>query len=269
MGYSEMVTPTQIENWSQELLGRSIKTMILRLTTEEARALRGLNSYALEMGDEPPQGAKATVDAIRQRIDEAAKEFPGGFFVRLGSRSPKDSWDGIRGGFLCRDGARAIHLLCDSERVCDDLGPAIALGISPAIVLREWMEIPEAGEFRTFVRDGRLVGISQYFYEGFYPEIARNEEAILKAIQEESERVIPLLPAKNMIVDYIVGAKRAATGEVLPGAVLLEINPFFGWTDPCLFDWQEDKFTEFEFRYNKEPVKKEEPDFGPILVAKG
>jgi hypothetical protein len=251
--YFDAVKVTHIENWAPELLARSIKTTVLRLSKGEAEALCGLNLYSLEMGDKPPQGARKVLAGVRKRIDEALEAFPGGAFVRLGSRSPKDSWEGIRCGFRCIDGARALVLLRDSERVYDDLCLARANGYLPVIVLREWLDIEPWREFRTFVKSRKLVGVSQYFYRDFFLEVCQNQAGLEEAIKEESRRVIPLLPCDDMVVDYVVGAE-AFGGRVLPGATMLEINPFGVFTDPCMFDW-EGAFGEFELRFREEPVK--------------
>ena len=41
-------------------------------------------------------------------------------------------------------------------------------------------------------------------------------------------------------------------------SLLIEINPYSSWTDPCLFDWAIDKFEKFEFKWLEEISKPRE-----------
>ena len=253
--YWNQVLPTHIENWPYELLHRSIPTRRMKLTPAQANALRTLNLYNRESGLEPiPANAERVLEEMKLTL--SALMFHDSF-VRLGSRSPKDSWEAAKIGFRSNTPSHAIRLLLDSERVYDDLRLAKRHDYLPSIVVREWQDIKEWQEFRTFIWDRKLVGISQYFYHDFYPEIQSRSQEIEDAIRKEAAIIAPLLPVDNVIADFFLGEIR---GELV--ARLLEINPYFRHTDPCLFDWDEPPHTNpFAFRYIERPVPKFDPSY--------
>jgi len=119
------------------------------------------------------------------------------------------------------------------------------------LVVREWINIKPWQEFRCFYRDRKLVGISQYNYlkREIFPEIANLAGSIEWAIKIKSETVAPLLPADNIVVDYIYKYKEHGN-ERISEVILLECNPYMIYTDPCLFNWSKDKFENFEFRFH-------------------
>ncbi|HOF50315.1 MAG TPA: hypothetical protein PLH22_01330 [Candidatus Colwellbacteria bacterium] len=173
--YWSLSLPTDIENWPPGLLERSIDTVFVRLTQEQATALIATNSYGLEMrGEKEPEAAAEVLDELRLILSNVISDrFPDGAFVRLGSRSPKDSFDGIIHGFKCHNGQRVLELLNDSERVYDDLALAKHHSYLPVLALRKWIDIADWQEFRSFVKNRKLAGISQYYYYDFYPGSSR------------------------------------------------------------------------------------------------
>ena len=107
--------------------------------------------------------------------------FPRGAFVRLGSRSPKDSWKGHREGFRVLPGTDPLRFILDaSERMHEDVMLALQHDYTPTIFVRQWVTIPRWSEFRCFMQGRKLVGISQYDYlEGkTFAEILRDPDVI-------------------------------------------------------------------------------------------
>lgn len=189
-------------------------------------------------------GLADKIDAILQQ-----RRFCHGAFVRLGSRSPKDSITAHKEGMRCQDGRKAIRLLLGSERVAEDLALASAYNYTPSIAVREWVNIAPWQEFRAFFKGRRLAGISQYFYRHGYPELQDETmlDNIRQSIEEAGEELTPFFPAEDMVADFIYcfhdyGSKR------IHQVRLLEINPYGPLTDPCLFDWSKDDFCALEFR---------------------
>uniref|UniRef100_A0A4W6F791 Translation initiation factor eIF2 assembly protein n=1 Tax=Lates calcarifer TaxID=8187 RepID=A0A4W6F791_LATCA len=54
----------------------------------------------------------------------------------------------------------------------------------PQLVLRKWSELIPGGEFRCFVKENKLIAISQRDYTQYYHHILKQEEQICQAIQE-------------------------------------------------------------------------------------
>ena len=153
---------------------------------------------------------------------------------------------------MCADPLR--FMLDCSERIYEDLLLAIHENYPPHIWVRQWAEIPRWSEFRCFMRERKLVGISQYNYiDGeVFPEIGRDAGTIRWAI---GEQFFPMFRKASHLNDVVfdvwvrVSTMRDNTRDW--SVKLLEINPFFSLTDPCLFKWSGDDF-DGSFRFNKE-----------------
>lgn len=252
MGYWESVLPTYIENWPAALCSMSIAQVDVPLTVEDATAL-GANQVELFEGFSDAKGIP-DISGIRSRVAKAVEKMPHGAFIRPGSRSPKDSWDGHRNGFKILPGEDPLRLLLDaSERIDEDLRLAIQHDYPPHIFVRQWMEIPRWSEFRCFMRDCKLVGISQYNYlqgESF-PEIAEAAGTIEWVIRDQFFPSFSKASHLDSVVfDVFLKRWTARDNSRVWEAKLLEINPFFEMTDPCLFCWK-DGF-DGSFRYNKD-----------------
>lgn len=238
----DKIKTTFIENWTKELHKHSVQTISFPLLEKEIRALIAFNYMTLEDGEIPSSQDEKSIKDLKLNIDYCLKAFPGGAFVKLGSRSPKDAWCASKNGFNCASSDKVIQLFCDSERIYNDLYQALRFNYTPHIAIREWINIKPWQEFRAFYKNYKLVGLSQYNYlrNNVFPEVAKKAETIEQVIKEKSEAIAHLLPIDNIIVDYVFQDDKV---------ILLECNPFIPFTDPCLFDWKEDTFDKFEFRY--------------------
>ena len=137
--YFDMVKPTYLENWPLALRVLSVDQVDVPLTVKEAGDLgSNVSEWSGCSGDPPLRD----ISSIVAKLEDAMGHFLEGAFVRLGSRSPKDSWLGFRKGFRCRNARKAIALLTDaSERMAEDLQLAIAQDYPPHIFLREWIDV--------------------------------------------------------------------------------------------------------------------------------
>ncbi|PIO29517.1 hypothetical protein AB205_0174850, partial [Aquarana catesbeiana] len=52
------------------------------------------------------------------------------------------------------------------------------------LVLRKWCELIPGGEFRCFVKENKLIGISQRDYTQYYDHICKQKEDIQRSIQK-------------------------------------------------------------------------------------
>ena len=238
---------THIENLATELL--EIPTIMFQLSQKELKTM--LDVFKGLMDNKPlSDDLGKRVDKIGERIDNIIKNnFPDGCFIKLGSRSPKDAWLINKYGMCCKDGKSAVALLFDSERIMDDLRLAEYNNYLPYIVLRKWIDIDPWREFRCFIRNGELVGISQYFYQSYFPEIIENKEDIEKVIKDKVKTIRSLLPTNTVIVDFVYNNDKTTT--------IIEFNPYDIDTDPCLFNWKQDTFRTFKFKHLTEEPNEE------------
>lgn len=228
--------PTFLENWPVALQALSIAQEDLALDLAEARALgSNIRHFGHWFGPGPP----LNLDSLALRLASALRRFPAGAFVRLGSRSGKDSDLAIAGGQRVHDAAAALRLLTDgSERIASDLRQCIARGYAPHLFVREWQPIAPWSELRCFMRQRRLVGICQYdcINLGPSPQLAALAPRVPPVIEQffvDFRRAVHL---DDVVFDVFLQTDVEAPRRLSPR--LLEINPFGPQTDAVLFDWR-------------------------------
>lgn len=159
--------------------------------------------------------------------------------------------------------ADVLHCFCSSDRVCEDDIP-LALSFAHRqwtqhMVLREWLDIPTEAEFRAFVLDGKLNGVSQYFTGAFFPKVVEQKHVILDLIRSLFDNIKSKVPVQPG--DYVLDlAINLDTGS----AHVIELNPFgrpdgLG-TGLCLFDRKNPKdlavlFGDLPFEFRVETEK--------------
>lgn len=226
---------TFLENWPSALRALSMQTRSFQLSEETRQAL--IDAFYDREGDFLPPEREADMSRIlgelSAALDECVRDFPDGAFVKLGNRSPKDSWDGMVDGFRVTSGEQALKMFLTSmERIYEDLRVATLADYLPTIQVRRWIDIPAWAEFRCMVKDRTPIGLSQYDYtEGAeYPEITGQAEAIQDALLAYLDtKVIPAMHLDDVVVDV------AFEHGDLARPILIEINPFGGLTNPCLY----------------------------------
>ena len=238
MNHFNLAKPTFIENWPGELCSLSIAQSNIVLSLDSMEAFM---NKMWESKNSP------YLDIIAEKLDDELQKFPKGVFIRLGSRSPKDVE--IKPIF---NGKEGLNLLLNSTRVFDDLCESFQNKYESNIFCRDWVEIPEWSEFRCFMKDRKLIGVSQYNYlKGvIYPEIKENEECIKIAIAYFFDYFKGVSHLDTVIFDVFLTYKKNINNSGIWEIKLLEINPFFEMTDPCLFDWRKKEEFKGQFLYN-------------------
>ncbi|XP_042242060.1 cell division cycle protein 123 homolog isoform X2 [Homarus americanus] len=194
------------------------------------------------------QGPK--LEEYSTKIRDAIKKLGGSAFPKLNWSSPKDAtWIALNSSLRCYTPGDVYLLLKSSNFVthdlttpfkdCDDVDVADP-SVDYCLVLRRWMEINPAYEFRCFVRNKELVGISQRDISQGYSCVGGDQVNIRNDIisfwRENIDDRFPLH-------DYVVDVYRPVKDHV----ILLDFNPFGETTDGLLFSWPELKGLE-DFR---------------------
>ena len=245
--FAERICPTFIENWPAALRDLSIRTLDLEVPEAELHAAVSYTRYRSWFHNLRPF---QNLDGLRDRLERGLAVFPDGAFLRLGSRSPKDAHYAREIGLRVRSAADGLALLTThSRRIAFDIRCALDYSYLPRLFLREWLTLPAWTEFRCFVEDGRLVGISQYDhrYLGPAPEIHRHAGAIEDSIRCFFEEIRPLLHLPSVVVDVFLDPE-AATEDRFETR-LLELNPFIVQTSPAMFSWAREGDFDGSFRY--------------------
>ncbi|WP_231564846.1 cell division cycle 123 family protein, partial [Paracoccus halophilus] len=90
------------------------------------------------------------------------------------------SWKSPRIQILASYQSRGVlYTICsENERVARAIAAHLSSETSLFLHLRKWHDIPLWSEFRIFIRDRRVIGISQYHHQSGFAEIPANERAI-------------------------------------------------------------------------------------------
>ncbi|KAF7246701.1 hypothetical protein EYD10_07390 [Varanus komodoensis] len=125
-----------------------------------------------------------------------------------------------------------MHVLPPTPRFihCNDDSPDPSLEYE--LVLRKWCELIPGAEFRCFVKENKLIGISQRDYTQYYEHISKQKEEICRCIQEFFQKHIQY---KFFNEDFVFDVYRDSMGRVW----LIDFNPFGEVTDSLLFTWEE------------------------------
>lgn len=194
-------------------------------------------------GRSPKDGEPLDRDAVLERYTRALQGIAGG---------RADGADGIPDGntrlravarvdwLRVTSGAEAMSLLLSSERASVDLLDCLRWGEPEQLVFREWSrEMRMDREFRVFICDRRVTGISQYDHYTHYPELAALEGRIRQAIVPEAARLLPRVGVDSCCMDFLF-VEGEADDDSEDVAILIELSPFRRCTGPALFNWDAD-----------------------------
>lgn len=161
-------------------------------------------------------------------------------FIRLGSRSPKDS---LYKALPCGRARDVFDMFFFSKRVLDDTHWACLHNYSVSLFIRPWIKIMEWQEFRCIIKKRQVCGISQYYIEGrpFYEEINNAPHNIANDLHEFLKiAVLPHSTHANYVCDVLY-----QKGEVR----ILDYNPLVSTTGLGFFAPRFPCSTSPEFRF--------------------
>jgi len=195
-----------------------------------------------EVGEsEPePQPLLLKFTDLHHQINNFVEELGGKVIPKLNWSSPKDASWLIPGNTIrCIEADDIYLLLKSSDHIIDDLlypflevDNASNVKVSYELVLKRWEDINPALEFRVFVKDGRILGISQRdlnhyeFLKDLEPEL---NERINKFVYDEA---IPKLNMSKFILDVYIP-------RPFDKVYVIDVNPFLRKSDSLLFTWNE------------------------------
>lgn len=249
----------------------TFRTTFIPLKRAEAEAIRAYHdvSWRHTRPSLSPQEKTSLVDVERSINEHLEKNFQGQpAFIRLCGRSPKDGdpldrdkvWNTYTRNLakqasnpeepslldkmlaiahtplLCiNSGAEAMALILSSERVYADILDWLRFGEPEQICLREWSdELSLDYEFRVFVHNGQITGISQYDHYSFFPHLVAQKQLLQEGLLKYWEDSIsPRVRVKSYVVD--IGYYPESQSFVL-----IELSPFFHCTGSALFSWERD-----------------------------
>ncbi|KAJ8381547.1 hypothetical protein SKAU_G00023250 [Synaphobranchus kaupii] len=178
---------------------------------------------------------------FNSKVQEAINFLGGNVFPKLNWSAPRDAnWIALNNSLQCQN-LRDIFLLFKSSDFiahdftqpflqCSDDSPDPE--ISYELVLRKWSELIPGGEFRCFVKENKLIGISQRDYTQYYQHIYKQKDDICSSILDFFEEHVQY---KFLDEDFVLDVYRDSWGKVW----VIDLNPFGAVTDSLLYTWEE------------------------------
>jgi hypothetical protein len=235
------------------LCTRSPKDAVDKMETQLLpRLALELDTLALNKRSNSSSSSTTTTGTAEQQHEKKADTKKG----KAEELSDDDRMLALRRSFMrvmkVQTGDEALQIFMNSYRTISDLKRAVDfLDQSPSwnmkLIVREFVDMDPAYEFRGFVHNKKLTALSQYFSDSSFSYVTSNTNSIPDRAREFfTANIAPLLPDThaNCILDFVVA----------PGRVyVVELNPWSIRTGPCLFDWEADlnvlREGPFEFRF--------------------
>lgn len=204
------------------------------------------------------------IELIRSEIEKLG----GAVIPKLNWSSPRDAtWIACDGTMKCVTPADVLLLLKASDFIQHDLTQPFEACVDAAddarpveykLVLRQWAHLVQSREFRCFIRDRRIVAISQRDRLNYYAHLNQDgaRECLRRAIDDfYRRRIRDTFPEENYVMDVYVDGDDVV--------FLIDFNPFSVVTDALLFTWPElmrlgSSSSHCEFR-----IVEQQPALGP------
>uniref|UniRef100_A0AAA9TRI4 Translation initiation factor eIF2 assembly protein n=1 Tax=Bos taurus TaxID=9913 RepID=A0AAA9TRI4_BOVIN len=198
------------------------------------------------------------------KVQEAINSLGGSVFPKLNWSAPRDAyWIAMNSSLKCKTLSDIFLLFKSSDFItrdftqpfihCTDDSPDPCMEYE--LVLRKWCELIPGAEFRCFVKENKLIGISQRDYTQYYDHISKQKEEICRCIQDFFKKHIQY---KFLDEDFVFDIYRDSRGKVW----LIDFNPFGEVTDSLLFTWDELlSGTNLKGDFSEEALEQDAPAF--------
>jgi len=218
------------------------ETAISQTTGNDSDSEWGDGGSDSETGDQDMTAITSSVAEIESKITESIANLGGSVLPKLNWSAPKDArW--IFGSLKCRFARDVFTLLKASDFVAHDLCHSFdhckGNRTRPdqfSLILRRWYDLEEAGEYRCFVDNRRLLAACQRNTSVHFPFLCDLDfkSSIMSAIVACFQKYIrDGFALGRYTFDVFVGKKPRFKVS------LIDFSPWGATTDPLLFDWEE------------------------------
>lgn len=208
--------------WYPKLSHASFPAVFLALTGEELEAMKNRQT------DTP------VVKNLLSRLAHCMNSFPGNRFVSVDCVSPTDTerFQSKRGAVHSAESA--WKNLLESRKVAESL----ERGEVTSLCIRPFRNMQMAREFRLFIKDGILAGMSQYYLVRHFRRLPGRVEQYFLQAQQFVEQIRGLLPAETLCMDIYFKSSG--------GILIVDLNPWGESTDPLMYNtwdrnWEEQR----------------------------
>ena len=208
-------------HWYPKLSHVSFPVVFLTLTGEELVAMKNKETDT------------KTVQNLLPRLECCMKSFSGNRFVSVDSVAPTDTERFASKRGAVHSAQSAWKYLLESGKVA----AALERGEVRSLCIRPFRHMEKAREFRLFIKDGELAGMSQYHLIRHFRRLPGRIEKYFLQAQKFVEKIKADLPEKTLCADIYF----KSSGEIL----LVDLNPWGEPTDPLMYhswdrNWEEE-----------------------------
>ncbi|KAI8580275.1 hypothetical protein K450DRAFT_237687 [Umbelopsis ramanniana AG] len=213
-----------------------------RLMEQDSDDEDALDDFDTDGNETEEQSNAPSFPEVEDAIRDAVAEYEGAIFPKLNWSSPRDAaWITATQSLKCTNAFDIYLLLKSSDFINYDLshaydectdGQHYDSDQSYELVLRKWYDLHPSMEFRCFVRNREIIGISQRDIN-YYEFLADMKDELETTIHEFFEdRVRDQFESDNYVFDvYVLQNRRTVK--------LVDFNPFSPTTDGLLYEWAE------------------------------
>lgn len=201
-----------VPNWYPRLSVNSFPTSFVFLRDYEIQAL----ADGVTESD--------AVDGVIPRLEAAMSNYGYNRFVFADHAAPTDTERFLNKKGAVRSAKSAWKILVSSEKIRQNASD----GKVTAICVRPFRRMNPAREFRLFIKNGLLRGMSQYWLVAHFPHMMRHREEYWNLAQEFVKTNAFALPASDVVADIYFTSSR----EIL----IIDLNPFMPPTDAKMFN---------------------------------
>ena len=245
--YSDMapeeVSNCAFHNWYSQFENTSVRSKIVNISDD---ALQYIVSNGLILpSDISANNRSDDLDKFFSDIKSAIKSLGGSVIPKFTWSVPIDAkWISHDKSLKCQTPDEVMMLIKSSDFVTHDIehafddcneseSPSCKQTLCHKLNLREWVDIIPSSEFRCFVKNNALVGISQRHCDTFFPDLTTKVDFIKEKITNFFLAKIQFKFSNvNFIFDVFLDKQEVK---------LLDFNAFNSSTESLLFTWEEIK----------------------------
>lgn len=207
----------RMPEWYPKLYKDCFQTVFIELDSPELEALK--------QGETDGE----TVKAFLPELHRVMSNFSGAKFFSVDTVAPTDTERFREKRGAVHSASSAWKVLASSEKV----RAAAEAGLVSSICIRPFRRMQPAREFRLFIKNSKLAGMSQYWLTRHFRRLPARLEHYWESASALVERISGDLPVPDLALDIYF----KKTGEIL----IIDLNPWGEPTDPLMYNtWERD-----------------------------
>ena len=207
----------RMQDWYPKLSSNSFPAVFLTLKDAEIAALAA------------GETSGAVVAALIPRLKLALRTFSGSRFVSVDSAAPTDTERFLKKRGAVSSAESAWAVLAESSKVRN----AAAAGTVSCICVRPFRRMDVTREYRLFIREGKLLAMSQYWLIRHFRRLVKLKDAYWSKAEKFVNEIAPILEMRDCAMDIYF----TASGKIL----IVDVNPWGPPTGPLMLNsWDRD-----------------------------